>query len=71
MRNFNEYQLNLEKSLKQKLFFLDKINIAEYDLIVDYGCGTGIVLNEIKKKTDKIGTNQTLIGYDYNYEKIH
>lgn len=70
MRNFNEYQLNLEKSLKQKLFFLDKINIAEYDLIVDYGCGTGIVLNEIKKRTDKLGTNPTLIGYDYNYEMI-
>lgn len=77
MRNFNEYQLNLEKSLKQKLFFLDKINIAEYDLIVDYGCETGIVLNEIKKRTDKListnklSTNPTLIGYDYNYEMIH
>lgn len=70
MRNFNEYQLNLERSLKQKLFFLKKINIEEYDLVVDYGCGTGIVLNEIKKVTDKLGTNPTLIGYDYNYEMI-
>lgn len=68
MKNFNEYQLNLEKSLKQKLFFLDKIKIEDYDLIVDFGCGTGAVINEISKLVTK--KNPTLIGYDINEEML-
>ena len=71
MRNFNTYQINLEKSLKDKLFFVKHINLKDYDLIVDFGCGTGIVINELKRLTNKLGTNPTLIGYDQNDEMIN
>lgn len=66
MKNFNTYQINLEKSLKQKMFFTKYINIKDYDFILDFGCGTGIILNEIKKLNDKA----TLVGYDENPEML-
>jgi ubiquinone/menaquinone biosynthesis C-methylase UbiE len=69
MKNFESYKLNLKKSLKEKLFFLDKIDLTEYDLIVDFGCGTGDVLIELANSA-RLNINCKLVGYDTNPEMI-
>lgn len=69
MKDFNTYKLNLKKSMEDKLFFLDKIDIHEYDLIVDFGCGTGELLRKIKRHHPIINGFK-LIGYDTSEEMI-
>lgn len=67
MKNFNTYVENLNKSLQSKLFFVNKINIDEYDIIVDYGCGSGILLQNI---ATKVNDKTLLIGFDTSKEMI-
>lgn len=69
MKNFESYKLNLKKSLGQKLFFTEKLDLSEYDLIVDYGCGTGDVLLELANHP-KLKINCKLVGYDANPDMI-
>ncbi len=69
MKGFNTYKLNLKKSMEDKLFFLNKIDIHKYDLIVDFGCGTGELLRKIERHRPLIDGFQ-LIGYDTSEEMI-
>lgn len=71
MKNFNEYNLNLAKSIDEKMFFVKELKLEEYDLIVDFGCATG----ELIKRLDYIGLKTlnnkvNLIGYDLSKEMI-
>lgn len=58
--NRKEYYESLEKNIKDKMFWLDKINLARYDIIVDYGCGSGFMEKEIRK----INNDILYIGFD-------
>lgn len=66
MKNFETYQENLNKSLKEKMFFLSHIDISSFDLIVDYGCGNGAMLKQLRVLAPKA----TLIGYDHSKQMI-
>ena len=65
MKNFNEYVNKMEKSMKDKLFFIDKIDLNKYDAVVDFGCANGKMIENLSKifKT-------TLIGYDKSEQMI-
>lgn len=53
----SRYVERMEKSMMDKLFFVDKI---ESDVLVDFGCGTGTLLGHVYKWMP--GT--TLVGYE-------
>ena len=44
MRNYNVYLKGMEKGNSEKLFFLDLIDLNNFDLIIDFGCGKGDIL---------------------------
>lgn len=58
MRNYNTYLSGMEKANKEKLFFLDLLNINDFDTIIDFGCGKGDILKKCA------GGNRKLIGID-------
>lgn len=64
IRNNDVYFTEIEKSLKDKLFFLDKIQ--DIDLLVDFGCGNGHLMDYILRNTNV----KKCFGYDYNTETI-
>jgi trans-aconitate methyltransferase len=67
MKDLNIYKLRLSQSMEDKLFFLNKVDIDSYDFILDFGCGTGELLNAIRSRgvdPDK------LFGLDTNEEMI-
>lgn len=67
MKDLNIYKLRLSQSMEDKLFFLSKVDIDSYDFILDFGCGTGELLNAIRSRgvdPDK------LFGLDTNEEMI-
>lgn len=67
MKDLNIYKLRLSQSLEDKLFFLNKVDIDSYDFILDFGCGTGELLNAIRSHgvdPDK------LFGLDTNEDMI-
>ena len=55
--NYDDYNSRMERSMMDKLFFLDKI---EPDCIVDFGCANGALLQSI----GRVNKNIKLIGYD-------
>lgn len=69
MKDLNIYKLRLSQSMKDKLFFLDKVDINSYDFILDFGCGTGELLNAIRgcgvapEKLFGIDTNAEMINH--------
>ena len=67
MKDLNVYQLRLEKSLEQKMFFVNKVDLRTYDLIVDFGCGTGALLRRLSKEVPEY---TKLIGYDINSDML-
>lgn len=68
MKDLNIYKLRLSQSMKDKLFFLDKVDIHSYDFILDFGCGTGELLNAIRG----CGVSpEKLFGIDTNTEMIN
>lgn len=71
MKDFNTYNLNLSRSLEDKLFFLKKIDLESYDLIVDYGCATGDLLRKIECLYHDKKPDIQYIGYDINEEMIN
>lgn len=66
MRNYNVYLKGMEKSNKEKLFFLRYINLKDYDKIIDFGCGKADILKACDNgKIQLIGIDHdpTMINY--------
>ena len=61
-RNYNKYLTGMRTTLKDKMFFLNYININDYETIIDFGSGEGIVIEEIAKIIKN--KNTILIGID-------
>lgn len=61
--NFDTYLYGMNKSVPDKLFFLNEI---KPDLIVDFGCADGSILDNIHKNYPNI----KLMGYDIDKEMI-
>lgn len=55
--NVDRYVERMQKSLDDKLFFVDKL---DFDVIVDFGCANGAFLSKVKK----MKPNVKIIGYD-------
>lgn len=55
--NIDNYVEGMQKSLDDKLFFVDKL---DFDVIVDFGCANGAFLSKVKK----MKPNVKIIGYD-------
>lgn len=55
--NVDNYVEGMQKSLDDKLFFVDKL---DFDVIVDFGCANGAFLSKVKK----MKPNVKIIGYD-------
>lgn len=51
MNDIKGYIERLDKSMtrKEKLFFFNKVKLASYDFIVDFGCANGRLLYEVDK----------------------
>ena len=58
-KDIESYNNSMSKSIKDKLFFIDKIPNQDYTF-VDFGCADGSLINELCK----IYPNSTFIGYD-------
>lgn len=58
------YCESMAKSLDDKLFFLNEIDINEYDYIVDFGCADGRILEVLDEKLTNRKT--ILIGIEKN-----
>lgn len=58
------YCESMAKSLEDKLFFLNEININDYDYIVDFGCADGRILEVLDEKLTNKKT--ILVGIDKN-----
>lgn len=58
-RNYNDYLIGMEKGNEEKLFFLDHLDLDNYDTIIDFGCGKGDIL-----KACGLVCNAKLIGID-------
>ena len=52
--NYEEYLDRMKRglTLQEKLFFVNRINLTQYDCIVDFGGADGSLLNEIAPLTD-------------------
>ena len=64
MKDVKGYVERMEKSMQEKLFFIDKLDL-ENSIIVDFGCANGCLLEHIKAMKFK---NVTLIGVEHNPE---
>ena len=51
--DLNKYNTDMEKSMKDKIFFLDHIKVADIDAIVDFGCANGALLDVMPKEWAK------------------
>ena len=61
--NYVTYNYNMSLSVSDKLFFLDKV---DFDVIVDFGCADGILLEELSKLKPDV----RLIGYDIDSKEL-
>lgn len=66
MEDIKSYVELMKNALKEKLFFLDYINLNDYDNIVDFGCANGALLQNIY-----VENNAKFIGYDHNSTMIN
>ncbi len=53
----------MENAIKEKTFFLDKVNFNDIDIIIDFGCANGTILEKIN---DFLQKKKILIGFDKN-----
>lgn len=58
----SEYNLRMQRSLIDKLFFIDKV---DFDFLVDYGCADGSLL---KAARSWVAPDVHLSGYDESYD---
>lgn len=61
--NLDKYNRNMRQSLQDKLFFVDKI---DPDVIVDYGCADGSMIETLAKEYP----DTALIGYDIDPKMV-
>ena len=61
MNNYECYIKGMEKSMQEKLFFLEHLDLADYDLIIDFGCASGNLIERIKTITK---TTTPIIGIE-------
>lgn len=68
MQDVKGYIERLDKSMtrQEKLFFFNKVKLASYDFIVDFGCADGRMLYEIDKRLKDKAKNLRLIGIEKN-----
>lgn len=64
IRNIARYNARMQKSIVDKLFFVDKI---DPDVYIDYGCADGTLLNELSY----IDPAKTYFGYDIDQHQIN
>lgn len=43
-RNYNVYLSGMEKGNVEKLFFLEQLDLNDFDVIIDFGCGKGDII---------------------------
>lgn len=61
MNNYEGYIKGMEKSMQEKLFFLEYLDLTDYDLIIDFGCASGNLIERIKMITK---TTTPIIGIE-------
>ena len=61
MRNYNVYLSLMEKSLDEKLFFVNKLDLNKFSTIIEFGCGKADILRSVSFHTDA-----ELIGIDHD-----
>ena len=61
MNNYECYLKGMEKSMQEKLFFLEHLDIDSYNLIIDFGCASGDLIERIKVITK---TETPIIGIE-------
>lgn len=79
MNDVKGYIERLDKSMtrKEKLFFFNKVKLASYDFIVDFGCANGRLLYEVDKQLGRKNKRLRLIGVEKNgdiaiaYQFVH
>lgn len=62
IQQLNQYTSSMEKSLNDKLFWINKISPDDYSTVIDFGCANGILLSAIST----ILPDKQLIGIDSN-----
>lgn len=68
MKDLNVYINGLEKSLQEKLFFINQIDMSQFGLIVDFGCANGQMLRRIANLYTASDEKPVMIGYEPNAE---
>lgn len=66
MRNYTTYLKGMKKGNREKLFFLNKIDLNNYDTIIDFGCGKGDILKACadgKRNLIGIDCDPVMINY--------
>ena len=66
MKDARGYLARMDKSLPDKLFWLDKVNPDEISIIVDFGCGSGTLLSKVRK--DPRFKDKIFVGIDSNLD---
>ena len=51
MKDINSYIQLMQHALGEKLFFINYLNLDDYDNIVDFGCANGVLLQSIYKNS--------------------
>ena len=71
MKDLNIYNLRMVAAMQDKLFFVNKIDLKEYDLIVDFGCATGELLRSLMPFVCQPGGKHVqMVGFDTNEDMI-
>ena len=63
LRDEKSYLERMENALKEKTFFLDKVNFYDLDYFIDFGCANGVILGKIN---DFVKAKVKIIGFDKN-----
>jgi len=61
--NYDRYVEGMEKSMRDKLFFVNRV---DFDVIVDFGCANGSFLSKI----ESLKPGVKIIGYDLDDEML-
>lgn len=66
MNDLIGYLKRMEKAMVEKLYFLNEINLTEFDFVIDFGCANGAMLKAISS----LSKNTTFIGVDCNQNSL-